>query len=97
MCPVEEQKRPRPRYRPKIFYDILCSIVKQEASGDIARITRVQNEVNLPSDRFRAHLEDMEALGLIEHGEGLTSTEKGRDFVSEYEKVAEVLRRFGLD
>ena len=53
--------------------------------------------MNLPSDRFRAHLEDMKALGLVKHGEGLTSTEKGRDFVSEYEKVAEVLRRFGLD
>jgi hypothetical protein len=39
----------------------------------------------------------MEALGLVEHGEGLTSTKKGRDFVNEYEKVAEVLRRFGLD
>ena len=36
-------------------------------------------------------------LGLIEHGEGLTTTGKGRSFVSEYEKVAEVLRRFGLD
>lgn len=95
--PLEEQKRLRPRYRPKIFYDILCSIIKQEKSVGGARITRVQNEVNLPSDRFRAHLEDMEALGLIGHGEGLTATEKGRDFVSEYEKVAEVLRRFGLD
>lgn len=93
----KEVKRLRPRYRPKIFYDILCSIIKQEVSGDIAGITRVQNEVNLPSDRFRAHLEDMEALELIEHAEGLTSTEKGREFVSEYEKVAEVLRRFGLD
>ena len=95
--PPEEQKRPRPRYRPKIFYDILCSIIKQEESLGVARITRVQNEVNLPSDRFRAHLEDMKTLGLIEHGESLTTTEKGRDFVSEYEKVAEVLRRFGLD
>ena len=94
---ARRQKRSRPRYRPKIFYDILCSIIKQEASGDIARITRVQNEVNLPSDRFRTHLEDMEALGLIKRDEGLTSTEKGRAFVSEYEKVAEVLRRFGLD
>ena len=97
MCPAKEQKRPRPRYRPKIFYDILCSIVKQEESAGVARITRVQNEVNLPSDRFRAHLDDMETLGLIKHDEGLTITEKGRDFVSEYEKVAEVLRRFGLD
>ena len=94
---AKDAKRLRQRYRPKIFYDILCSVVKQEASGGIAKITRVQNEVNLPSDRFRAHLEDMEALGLVEHGEALTSTEKGRDFVNEYEKVAEVLRRFGLD
>ena len=94
---AKEQKRPRPRYRPKIFYDILCSIIKQEESPGAVRITRVQNEVNLPSDRFRAHLEDMKTLGLIEHGERLASTEKGRSFVSEYEKVAEVLRRFGLD
>ena len=93
----EESKRPRPRDRTKIFYDILCSIVKQEKTAGVAGITRVQNEVNLPSDRFRVHLEDMKTLDLIEHGEGLTSTEKGRSFVSEYEKVAEVLRRFGLD
>ena len=82
---AKDAKRLRPRYRPKIFYDILCLIVKQGASGGTAKITRVQNEVNLPSDRFRAHLEDMETLGLVEHGEGLTSTEKARNFVSEYE------------
>ena len=71
--------------------------MKPETFGDAARITRVQNDVNLPSDRFRTHLDEMEKLGLIEHGEGLTSTEKGRSFVSEYERIAEVLRRFGLD
>jgi predicted transcriptional regulator len=93
---AEEPKKARPRYRPKIFYDILCSITKQESNGPV-RITRVQNEVNLPSDRFRAHLEDMKALGLVKYGETLGCTEKGRNFVSEYEKVAEVLKRFGLD
>jgi predicted transcriptional regulator len=71
--------------------------MNQEKSAGVARITRVQNEVNLPSDRFRAHLEDMKALGLIEYADTLACTEKGRSFVSEYEKVAEVLRRFGLD
>jgi hypothetical protein len=39
----------------------------------------------------------MKALALIEHADGLVSTEKGRSFVTEYEKVAEVLKRFGLD
>jgi predicted transcriptional regulator len=94
---TEEAKRPRPRYRPKIFYDILCSIMKQEESAGVAKITRVQNEVNLPSDRLRVHLEDMKALGLVEYDDGLACTVKGRSFVSEYEKVAEVLKRFGLD
>lgn len=61
------------------------------------RITRVQNEVNLPSDRLRAHLEDMKTLELVEYGDRLASTEKGRTFVSEYEKVADVLKKFGLD
>ena len=71
--------------------------MKQEESAGVAKITRVQNEVNLPSDRLRVHLEDMKALGLVEYGDGLACTVKGRSFVSEYEKVAEVLKRFGLD
>jgi predicted transcriptional regulator len=71
--------------------------MKQEKSAGVAKITRVQNEVNLPSDRLRVHLEDMKALGLVEHGDSLACTVKGRSFVSEYEKVAEVLKRFGLD
>jgi predicted transcriptional regulator len=71
--------------------------MKQEASGGIARITRIQNDVNLPSDRFREHLSEMETLGLLIHRETVSSTEKGRTFVLEYKKVDEVLKRFGLD
>jgi predicted transcriptional regulator len=93
---IKETEKARSRYRPRIFYDILRSIINQESTG-VVKITRVQNEVNLPSDRFRAHLEDMKALELVEYGDRLASTEKGRSFVSEYEKVAEVLKKFGLD
>jgi predicted transcriptional regulator len=93
---AKEPRKARPRYRPKIFYDILCSIIRQESNG-VVRITRVQNEVNLPSDRLRTHLEDMKTLELVEYGDRLASTEKGRTFVSEYEKVADVLKKFGLD
>ena len=97
MYHTEEAKRSRPRYRPKIFYDILYSIMKQEKSVGVAKITKVQNEVNLPSDRLRVHLEDMKALGLVEYGDSLACTAKGSSFVSEYEKVAEALKWFGLD
>jgi predicted transcriptional regulator len=91
----EELGKLRRRERTKIFYDILCSIIEQE-SETRAKITRVQNDVNLPSDRLRAHLREMNTLGLVDYGEFLASTEKGRTFVAEFKKVAEILQQFGL-
>jgi len=87
--------RVRRRERAKIFYDILSSIIEQESTGG-AKITRVQNDVNLPSDRLRLHLREMSSLGLVEYGDTLVSTEKGKAFLSEYEKVAQILQQFGL-
>ena len=93
---TKEPEKSHPRHRPRIFYDILCSIITQESNG-VVKITRVQNEVNLPSDRLRTHLEEMKALQLVEYDDRLASTEKGRTFVTEYEKVVDVLKKFGLD
>ena len=83
------------RERVRIFYDILSSIIERELDG-AARITRVQSEVNLPSDRLRFYLKEMTALGLVEYGETLRSTERGRAFVAEYEKIVDILKQFGL-
>jgi predicted transcriptional regulator len=91
----EEFRKLRRRERSKIFYDILCSIIEQETETR-AKITRVQNDVNLPSDRLRLHLREMNSLGLLDYGEFLVSTEKGRAFVAEFRKVVEILRQFGL-
>ena len=91
----EELGKLRRRERTKIFYDILCSIIEQEWETR-AKITRVQNDVNLPSDRLRAHLREMNSLGLVEYDESLASTEKGRAFVDEFKKVVEILHQFGL-
>jgi predicted transcriptional regulator len=88
--------KPHPRDRARIFYDILSSIVKQEKSADGARITRIQYEANLPSDRLRLHLREMDGLGLISYGDAVASTEKGRAFLSKYKTVVDVLNSFGL-
>ena len=92
---MEDLKKLRRRERSKIFYDILCSIIEQETE-DRAKITRVQNDVNLPSDRLRLHLREMSSLGLVEYGESLASTDKGKAFVAEFRKVVDILREFGL-
>src|SRR3990170_2840158 len=90
-----ESKTGRRRERSRIFYDILQSIINQE-SHDVAKITRVQNDVNLPSDRLREHLKEMSLLGLVEYGETLASTGKGRAFATEYGRIVQVLQEFGL-
>lgn len=93
----EPAGKARKRDRPQIFHDILTSIVLQENEKDGAvRITRIQNDVNLPSDRLRAHLREMDGLGLIQCGDSLASTERGRQFMVEYKKIVNTLRQFGL-
>jgi predicted transcriptional regulator len=93
---VDDVRRGRGRDKERIYYDILCSILDQESRG-MARITRVQNSVNIPWDRFRDHLKSMVQLGLVKHGNSLSTTAKGREFVSEYKKVLHFLKRFGLE
>jgi predicted transcriptional regulator len=89
-------KRAPARDRITIYYDILRSIVKQEETEGRVRITWVQNQVNLASDRLREHLREMQQLELLGHGERLASTKKGREFIAEYENVHDVLKRFAL-
>jgi predicted transcriptional regulator len=91
----DEARMVHRRERSRIYYDILQSIINQE-SHDVAKITRVQNDVNLPSDRLREHLKEMSRLGLVEYAERLASTEKGRAFATEYGRVVSILQQFGL-
>jgi predicted transcriptional regulator len=92
---AKQELETRRRSRDRIYYDILCSIINQEKRG-YTRITRVQNEVNLPSDRLRQRLREMEELRLLRHGSVLGSTAKGRAFASQYKRVLEILKQFGL-
>ena len=91
----DEARMVHRRERSRIYYDILQSIINQE-SHDVAKITRVQNDVNLPSDRLREHLKEMSLLGLVEYGETLASTGKGRAFATEYGRIVSILQQFGL-
>jgi len=89
-------KRVRKREKAHIFYDILASIIGQETRDGVARITRIQKEVNLPSDRLRIHVREMSELGLIDYGKTLSSTKKGRQFLVEYRRIRTTLEHFGL-
>jgi predicted transcriptional regulator len=92
----KSRKRAPARDRVAIYYDILRSIVKQEETEGRVRITWVQNQVNLASDRLREHIREMQKLQLLAYGGALVSTKKGREFIAEYESVNDVLKRFAL-
>jgi predicted transcriptional regulator len=85
------------RDRPRIIYDILRSIMAHEKAEGTVKVTWIQNDANLPTDRLRSHLREMESLGLLEYGDSIRSTPKGREFAAEFERVANVLKRYGLD
>ena len=94
------KKRPR-RSKMQIYGDILIAIREDIKEHGEARMTRVQGRANIPYDRFKNHIENMEKLGLVvmpKHSSSgkLEITPKGLEYLKEYEKILAFLRRFGL-
>jgi predicted transcriptional regulator len=86
--------RPAPRRRTRTWYEILRSVMHEERIEVAAEITMVQNHVGLSSNQFRARIQEMKERGLLTYAEGLNSTDLGRDFVVEYEKLLRVLSKY---
>jgi len=79
----------------KIYGDVL-SVIRTEARTGKIILTRIQLKTNVPFDRLKAYLSELEELGLIQNGSSLKLTEKGQQYVVEYEKVIDFMKRMGL-
>lgn len=79
----------------KIYRDILLS-VREESKKEKIALTRVHQRVNVPFDRLKAYLTELCELGLIVDDVSLKLTEKGRQYIEEYEKVLDFMKRMGL-
>ena len=88
------KKIPR-RDKLKIYGDIL-SILYREARAEKIVLTRVQLKTNLPFDRLKNYIAELKDLGLIRQEPNLRLTEKGKQYLTEYEKVLEFMKRMGL-
>jgi predicted transcriptional regulator len=88
------RKIPR-RDKLKIYGDLL-SIIYNEASSEKIILSRIQVKANVPFDRLKNYISEIEALGLIQQEPRLRLTEKGREYLMEYEKVLEFMKRMGL-
>jgi predicted transcriptional regulator len=88
------KKFPR-RDKLKIYGDLL-SVLYSEANNEKIVLTRIQTRINVPFDRLKNYILELNDLGLIQDEKTLKLTEKGKQYLSEYEKVLEFMKRMGI-
>ena len=79
----------------KIYGDLL-SILQSENNNEVV-LTRLQLKLKVPFDRLKQYLTQLEELGLIEDESSPKLTEKGKQYILEYEKVLDFMKRMGLE
>jgi predicted transcriptional regulator len=88
------KKIPR-RDKMKIYGDLL-SILDSESKKEVV-LTRLQLKLNVPFDRLKHYLKQLMELDLIDDETSPKLTKKGRQFIREYEKVLDFMKRMGLE
>jgi len=88
------KKLPR-RDKLKIYGDVLF-ILYSESKKEQVVLTRVQLKTNVPFDRLKTYIAELKELGLIQDEPSLKLTEKGKQYLSEYQTVLDFMKRMGL-
>lgn len=88
------KKIPR-RDRMKIYGDLL-SILYAENKEEKIVLTRIQIQINVPFDRLKIYISELANLGLITDETSLRVTEKGKQYLSEYQNVLDFMKRMGI-
>jgi predicted transcriptional regulator len=78
----------------EIYNDILNSVAN-ELTDDQAKPTRVQFYSNLSYDKLVRYLTELEDKNLIIK-DPLTITEKGREFLQYYDRIANFVLKMGI-
>ncbi len=71
-------------------------MLNAERNSEKIVLTRIQVKINVPFDRLRIYLSDLKDLELIESEDSLVLTEKGRQYLREYQKVLDFMKRMGV-
>jgi len=83
------------RDRLKIYGDLL-SILYAENKEEKIVLTRIQLQMKVPFDRLKTYISELSSLGLIQDESSLKLTEKGKQYLVEYEKVLDFMKRMGI-
>ena len=83
------------RDKMKIYGDLL-SVLSDEGKNEKIVLTRVQIQINVPFDRLKKYIFELIELGLIQDETSLKLTEKGKQYLREYDSVLEFMTRMGI-
>lgn len=83
------------RDKLKIYGDILSELISNSSNKKIV-LSHVQTKANVPFDRFKIYIADMISLGLIQDDISLKVTDKGRQYLREYERVLIFMNTMGI-
>jgi predicted transcriptional regulator len=85
------------RRRDKLkIYGELLSVLNDQSKTEKIVLTRVQVQINVPFDRLKKYISELIDLGLIEEDISFKLTEKGKQYLVEYERILEFMKNMGL-
>jgi predicted transcriptional regulator len=88
-------KRIQRRDKLKIYGDLLFALSLESGAEKIV-LTQVQMRINVNFDRLKTYIRDLVDLGLVQDEDSLKLTEKGIQYIREYERVLDFIKRMGL-
>ena len=83
------------RDKMKIYGDLLAAL-DEEAKSEKIVLTKVQVRIKVPFDRLKNYISELIILELIEDESSLKLTDKGKQYLKEYEKVLDFMKRMGI-
>jgi predicted transcriptional regulator len=79
----------------KLYGDILFAL-RSESSTEKIVLTRVQARTRVPFDRLKMYITELVNLEMIQDETSMKLTEKGTQYLKEYEQVLDFMKRMGL-
>jgi predicted transcriptional regulator len=97
----KEQKRKlknEKRHKLELFYTIMCAIDEETIMTGAARPTRIQHYSRLSYDRMINYFKVLEEKRMIQRTTGsvVSITVKGREFVSQYDRLMRLIESADL-
>ena len=88
------RKLPR-RDKLKVYGDLLYFLYTESKKEKIV-LTHIQLKTNVPFDRLKHYIDELKELGLLLDEPSLKLTDKGKQYLREYETVLDFMKRMGL-